>query len=178
MHSHLIHAIHVWSCNTASLLKELVVKLPMAIHIIHNSAYNAHTECIFMASAILILHLLTDLFKLQFMHQNKFNYLPSSLKIHGVLVTDQCEDPNQLVLCNEGNCYIPFTRLSSCYVCPLVYFSWLGNEFLSQTKSTSNEKIFKKELKSYLFLGEIIRQIRQLSAQLFALFSLPSWILP
>jgi hypothetical protein len=38
----------------ASLLKELVVKLKMAIQIIQNSAYNAHTECIFEASAILL----------------------------------------------------------------------------------------------------------------------------
>ncbi len=85
MHFYLIFAIHVWNCITASLIKELFVKKKMAIQIVHISADNANTESLFKALAILSLLLLTDFFKLQFMHHNKFNYLLHPLKIHGAL---------------------------------------------------------------------------------------------
>jgi hypothetical protein len=78
IHSYLIYAIHIWTSATNSTFRELVTKQKIALRIIHNSSYNAHTESLFKTSAILPLHLLADFFKLQFMHQHKFRHLPAS----------------------------------------------------------------------------------------------------
>jgi len=44
IHSHLIFAIHIWSCTSETSLNPLITKQKMAIRILNDAAYNAHTE--------------------------------------------------------------------------------------------------------------------------------------
>jgi len=43
-HAHLIYASQLWSCCSESLLKPIVTKQKIAIHILSNAKYNSHTE--------------------------------------------------------------------------------------------------------------------------------------
>jgi hypothetical protein len=149
IHSHLVYAIHIWSCTSASIIKELATKQKMAIRIIHKTAYNAHTESLFKISSILPLHHLSDFFKLQFMHHYTFKYLPQSFQNTWCTVAETREDPDHPTLRNEEDYHIPFVRLSSCDTRPLVYFPRLWNEFVNPIKSIPNKNTFKKELKVY-----------------------------
>ncbi len=47
IHSHLTYCIQIWSSASQSALKDLVTKQKMAIRLILNTAYNAHTESLF-----------------------------------------------------------------------------------------------------------------------------------
>ena len=67
IHSHLKHAIHIYSCAIDSLLKTLFIKQKNALRIITNSKYNAHTEPIFKNLSILPFPKLCEFFKIQFM---------------------------------------------------------------------------------------------------------------
>ena len=44
IHSHFIYAIHIWSCSNLSNLNRLFAKQKMALRIVTNSSFNAHTE--------------------------------------------------------------------------------------------------------------------------------------
>jgi hypothetical protein len=121
----------------------------MAIRIIHNSKYNAHTESLFKASSILPFPSLADLFKIQFMHQYKFKFLPHSFSNTWLTNSQRNEDNNFPVLRNEDDYYVPLSRLRSSDYDPLIYFPKLWNDFPSIIRSTANRNIFKKELKTH-----------------------------
>jgi hypothetical protein len=154
VHSHLIYAIHIWSSTSSSILNELVVKQKQAIRVIHNSSYNAHTESLFKASKILPLPLLADFFKLQFMHQHKYNTLPVSFRDTWITNSERREDADAPVLRNEDDYFVPFTRLHSTDAHPLNYFPKIWNDFPMMIRSTSNKNIFKKETKDH-FLEQL-----------------------
>jgi Reverse transcriptase (RNA-dependent DNA polymerase) len=52
-HCHLVYALPVWSCTTTSVLKTIVTKQKIAVRLITNSPYNAHTEHLFKSLNIL-----------------------------------------------------------------------------------------------------------------------------
>jgi hypothetical protein len=52
-HSHLIYGIHVWSCTNPSNLNPLIIKQKMAVRLLFNAKYNAHTETLIKAAKIL-----------------------------------------------------------------------------------------------------------------------------
>jgi hypothetical protein len=151
IHSHLIYAIQIWSCTSPSIVNELVIKQKMAIRIIHNATYNAHTESLFKSSSILPLPLLTDYFKLQFMYLLDFNHLPASFNNVWIKNSDRRGETGEerIVLRNEDDYFVPLARLSSIAIHPLVYYPKLWNEFVNPCKSTSSKILFKKELKKY-----------------------------
>jgi hypothetical protein len=60
IHSHLIFAIHIWSCTTESSLNPLIIKQKMAIRILNDASYNAHSEPLFKSCGILPLKQLCD----------------------------------------------------------------------------------------------------------------------
>jgi hypothetical protein len=129
----------------------------MAIRIIHNSKYNAHTESLFKVSAILPLPLLTDFFKLQFMHLYKNDLLPISFRNTWVTNAMRREDMDAPTLRNHDDYYVPPARLSSVDLHPLVYFPKLWNNFINDFNligSTANKDVFKKELKTH-FLSKL-----------------------
>jgi hypothetical protein len=149
IHSHLIYAIHVWSGTSTNILKELAQKQKIAIRLIHNSAYNAHTESLFKASSILPLNYLAEFFKLQFMHNYTFKNLPISYLNTWPTNAERREEDDHLNLRNQYDYYVPFSRLCAFDTRPLVLFPKLWNELTSPCKSTANKNIFKKELKTY-----------------------------
>jgi hypothetical protein len=121
----------------------------MVIRIIHNRSYNAHTDSLFKSSAILPLPLLADFFKLLFMRQHKFNNLPVSFGDTWITNAERREDNEDLpALHNQEDYYVPFTRLQSTDIHPLIYFPKLLNNFPSEIRSTSHQNILKKELKA------------------------------
>jgi hypothetical protein len=92
IHSHLIYAIQIWSCTSPSILSELVVKQKMAIRVIHNSSYNAHTESLFKSSSILPLNSLIEYFKIHFMYLFTFKLLPDSFNDTWLTNADRREE--------------------------------------------------------------------------------------
>jgi hypothetical protein len=100
---------------------ELAIKQKIAIHIIHNSPYNAHTESLFKTSKILPLKYLAELLKLQFMHQFTFNNLPISFTNVWPTNVERRETVDRIHLCNLEGYYIPIARLSSCDGRLLIY---------------------------------------------------------
>jgi hypothetical protein len=122
IHSHLIYAIHIWSCTSMNILNELAIKQKIAIRIIHNSPYNAHTESLFKASKILPLKYLAEFFKLQFMQQYTFNNLPISFTNVWPTNAERRETVDHIHLRNLEDYYVPLARFSSCDGRPLIYF--------------------------------------------------------
>ncbi len=51
---------------------------------------------------------------------------------------------------NQNYYYLPFSRLRSIDICPIVIFPKLWKEFTSPWKFTANKNFFKKELNTYL----------------------------
>jgi hypothetical protein len=117
----------------------------MAIRIIHNGKYNAHTESLFKKSSILPLLSLAEFFKIQFMHQHYFKQLPASFGSTWSTNTERRDAVHHIALQNEEDYYEPLSRLSSTDNHPLVYFPKIWNEFPSSIKSTANKIIFKIE---------------------------------
>ena len=78
IHSHFVYGIHTWSCSNPGSISKLFLKQKMAIRIINNATFNAHTEPLFKKLNILPLSKLIDYFKLQFMHRFTLREIPSS----------------------------------------------------------------------------------------------------
>jgi hypothetical protein len=76
IHSHLIFAIHIWSCTTESSLNPLITKQKMANRILNDASYNAHM--LFKSCGILLSKQLCDYFKVKFMQKFTQGFLPSS----------------------------------------------------------------------------------------------------
>jgi hypothetical protein len=131
IHSHIICAIHVWSCTSPSIVNELYVKEKMAIRIIHNSKYNAHTESLFKKFSILPFLSFAEYFKIQFMHQHCFKQPPASFGSTWFTNAKRRDDANHIALRNNEDYYEPLSRLSSTDNHPLVYFPKIWNEFPS-----------------------------------------------
>jgi hypothetical protein len=113
IHSHLIYCTHIWSCAPSSVINILVKKQKAAIRLIHNSAYNAHTESLFKSSAILPLNHLIEFFRIQFMHQFVNNYLPLSFTNMWTTNAERRDEDDGPVLCNALDFIVPFSRLTS-----------------------------------------------------------------
>jgi hypothetical protein len=128
----------------------------MAIRTLHLSKYNAHTESLFKKSKILPLHLLTEYFKLQFVHRAVHNFLPASLE--NMFITnaqkrliDNSDRGDLQQLRNQEDLYVPLARLASTEKQPLVYFPKIWND-LNDTvlKNTVNKAHFNSLLKRIL----------------------------
>ncbi len=76
IHCYLIYGIQVWSCAPNFIINDLFKKQKIAIRLLSNSKYNAHTEPLFKTFDILPLPSLIQYFKLQFMQQFQQKFLP------------------------------------------------------------------------------------------------------
>jgi hypothetical protein len=92
----------------------------MAIHIIHNSKYNAHTESFCKKSSLLPLQSFAEYFKIKFMHQHYFKQLPASFGSTWFTNAARRDDAHHIALKNEEDYYEPLSRLSSTDNHPLV----------------------------------------------------------
>ena len=150
IHSHLIFGIHIWSCTADTNLKPLNVKQKMAIRILYNSSYNAHTEPLFKSSGILPLNYLCEFFKLQFMQKFSQGFLPSSFEDTWITNRIRRADQDQIELRNSDDLNIPYARLTSTERHPLCTFPKIWAAFENeQIKFTRNIIEFNKLLKNH-----------------------------
>lgn len=150
IHSHLIYAIQIWSCTSDAILKPLLIKQKMAIRILCNTSYNAHTEPLFKSCGILPLPSLCEFFKIQFMQKFTQGYLPCSF--NDVWITNRIRraDQDQVELRNNDDLYIPFARLTSTERQPLSGFPKLWATFPDeQIKFIRNVPEFNLALKKH-----------------------------
>jgi hypothetical protein len=125
----------------------------MAIPIIHNSKYNAHTESLFKKSSILPLPSLAEFFKIQLIHQHYFKQLPASFGSTWSTNAERRDEVHHIALRNEEDYCEPLSRLSSTDNHPLVYFPKIWNEFQSLIKSTANKIILKLSYKNTFWIN-------------------------
>jgi hypothetical protein len=150
IHSHLIFAIHIWSCPTESSLNPLIIKQKMTIRILNDAAYNAHTEPLFKSYGILPLKHLCDYFKVQFMQKFTQGFLPSSFDDVWVSNKIRKAGQDQVELRNNDDINIPFARLSSTQRQPLSGFPKIWESFPDERiKFIRNVVEFNLELKMY-----------------------------
>ena len=81
IHSHLSYCPIILSITSKSNLTKLEKVQKKAMRIITNSAYNAHTQPLYLANKILPLNLLIKQAKLKFMHAISYNYAPQSFNL-------------------------------------------------------------------------------------------------
>ncbi len=154
-HSHLIYANQIWSCCSENLLKPLITKQKIAIRIISNVKYNAHTEPLFKCHKILPFAQLCLFFKIQFMQQFVQKFLPVSL--HNIWITnaERHQDEAHVVLRNDDILNIPFARNSTTTKHPLTSFPKIWTEFPDEgIKFLRNKIEFNAKLKHH-FLSNL-----------------------
>jgi len=150
IHSHLIFGIHIWSCTAVSSLKSLSIKQKMAVRILYNASYNAHTEPLFKASEILPLEHLCEFFKLQFMQNFIQGFLPVSFEDTWISNKIRRAGQEQIELRNSEDINIPFARLTSTERHPLCSFPKIWSSFDNeQIKFTRNIVEFNISLKKH-----------------------------
>jgi len=150
IHSHLIFAIHIWSCTTESSLNPLIIKQKMAIRILNDASYNAHTEPLFKSCGILPLKQLCDYFKVQFMQKFTQGFLPSSFDDVWISNKIRRAGQDQVELRNNDDINIPFARLASTQRQPLTGFPKIWSSFPDERiKFIRNVVEFNHELKMY-----------------------------
>jgi hypothetical protein len=150
IHSHLIYCTHIWSCAPSSAINILAKKQKAAIRLIHNSAYNAHTESLFKISAILPLNHLIEFFRIQFMHQFVNNYLPLSFANMWTTNAERRVEADGPVLRNALDFIVPFSRLTSTENHPFIAIPRTWNHFDSlEIKLNPSKPHFNKLLKKF-----------------------------
>ena len=149
-HSHLIYAIHAWSCTSESLLKPLYIKQKSAIRIVTNSSYNSHSEPLFKQMNVLPFPQLCTFFKLQFMQQFTQGFLPSSFNDIWISNRIRRATQDQIELRNDNDIAVPFSRTITISRMPLYSFPKIWAEFPSeQIKILRNKVEFNFELKKH-----------------------------
>ena len=154
-HSNIIYGIQVWSCTAPSIFSEIEKKQKIAIRIVHDSIYNAHTEPLFKNACVLPLKYLIQFFSLQFMQQFIQGFLPSSFNNTWITNATRRQGENQVELRNADQIYIPFARLTSIERHPLTKFPRLWHEFTDESIKIIRDKLsFNKKLKEH-FLAKL-----------------------
>ena len=122
----------------------------MALRIVHNSSFNAHTEPLFKKSNILPLSKLIEYFKLQFMHRYIIPETPSSFD-NMWQRNEERRRPLEHSLRNMSDFFVPPSRLVSTDNFPLVLFPQLWNNFDDVSiKSIVSKTEFNSKLKCHL----------------------------
>jgi hypothetical protein len=150
IHCHLIYAIQIWSSTKLSFYGELFKLQKASIRIITNSKYNAHTEPLFKKCNILPLPDLINFFKVQFMHHFTQNFLPISFNYTWLRNSVRNLGENEIVLRNNNDLQIPFSRLKTTDQHPLISFPKIWENFPDiQIKFIRNKIEFDEKLKSF-----------------------------
>jgi hypothetical protein len=122
----------------------------MAIRILNDVPYNAHTEPLFKSCAILPLKSLCEYFKIQFMQKFTRGFLPSSFEEVWISNKIRRAGQDQVELRNNGDIDIPFAHLSFTQHQPLTGFPMLWASFPDERiKFIRNVVEFNNELKLY-----------------------------
>jgi hypothetical protein len=127
----------------------------MAIRLVFNAKYNAHTEPLFKKADILPFNYLCDYFKIQFMQQFSQGFLPSSFSNTWITNAIRRADQPQIELRNRDNYNIPYTRTSTLDKHPLFSFPRMWEEFPDdRIKFIRNKHEFNLDLKNF-FLNKL-----------------------
>lgn len=150
IHSHLIYAIQIYSSTNQGNLNQLLLKQKSAVRIISRAKYNSHTEPLFKSHKILPFPKLCEYFRIQFMHNFTFNFLPISF--NNMWTTNRDRRGNaQVELRDDDDFYIPRARTQLSSLQPLTLFPLLWANFPdADLKSTRNKLIFNADLKKSL----------------------------
>ena len=120
----------------------------MAIRIVHNAPYNAHTEPLFKNAGVLPLSYLIEFFILQFVQQFTQGFLPISFNNTWVSNAIRRQDEFQVSLRNDDDINIPFARTAQTERFPLTKFPKVWHNFPNENiKFQRNKLIFNEELK-------------------------------
>jgi len=150
-HSNLIFGLPIYSCTASKNLKKITSLQKSAIRVITKSKYNAHTEPLFKKCSILPIDKLIYFFNIQIMQQYKQGFLPPSFNHTWITNAERRNDDIQIILRNDQNLSLPFSRLSSSLRQPLrnLHKTWI--EFKNETiKIVRNKLEFKSLLKKHL----------------------------
>jgi len=132
IYCHIIYAIHVYCSANDGLLNMIYKKQKMAVRLITNSSYNAHTEPLFKKLCILPFPKLCEFFKIQFMHSFKQEFLPVSFNNTWQTNRIRRMDQAEIELRNDDLLAIPFARTKFCEKLPLTAFPKIWTEFPSE----------------------------------------------
>jgi hypothetical protein len=150
-HSHLIYAVHVWSCCAESTIKPIVQKQKAAIRILCKANYNSHTEPLFKKLNILPFPKLVEFFKLQFMQHFTQKLLPKALENMWVTNVIRRIDQPQVQLRDDDQLFIPLSRTSLTSRLPLATFPKIWEDFPDDDIKFQRDKIvFNSRLKTHL----------------------------
>jgi hypothetical protein len=130
----------------------------MAIRILANKTYNAHTEPLFKKLEILPLNDLIDFFKLKFFHSYVYNTIPSAFASTWPTSLEQRHNDGHLHLLynlrNNDDFFIPFVRTSFLSRFPLYSFPALWNNLPRVLKDIPSKISFSIQLKKH-FLNQL-----------------------
>jgi hypothetical protein len=153
-HSHLVYANQIWTSTFESNLKHIFVKQKAAIRIISKANYNAHTEPLFKSLTILPFPKLTEFFKLQFMHNYIYGYLPVSFENTWTTNRIRRDGQAQVELRNDDGINIPYSRTRLSGLQPLIAFPSIWENFPEEEiKFQRNHLEFGARLKKFYLDG-------------------------
>jgi hypothetical protein len=89
-------------------MASIFLKQKMAITLVHNAAYNSHTEPLFKNVGVLPLSSLIEFFILQFVQRFLQGFLPVSFNNTWITNAVHREEEYRLNLRNDADLYVPF----------------------------------------------------------------------
>jgi hypothetical protein len=151
VHCYLIYGIQVWSSAPNYILNELFKKQKIAIRLISNAKYNAHTEPLFKTLDILPFPSLILYFQLQFMQHFQQKFLPNIFSDTWIYNNVREIGENAIVLRNNDQLRVPFARISLVEKLPLISLPTIWENFPDENiKFIRNKAEFNEKLKTYL----------------------------
>jgi len=151
-HSHLTYATEIWSSATNSLLQEIFKKQKIAIRIINNASYNAHTQPLFKSNKILPLWDIITYTKAVYFQTIVQKKSPSSL--HNVWLKNRDlrirTGTYNRELRNDDDFHVPFSRTNQIERFPLSTFPKIWNELPAEITFIRKPTEFKEKIKTFL----------------------------
>jgi hypothetical protein len=148
VHSHLLYCPIILNCLSQTSISNIAKLQRKALRIITKSAYNAHTDPLFLQCKILPFDKLILQSKLLFMHSIDYNYAPHSFCN---IWTKNNTREMDYDLRNQDEYSVPFIRIELFRRNPLVSLPTAWNELCDELRFQYNRTTFKIALNDYLF---------------------------
>lgn len=155
-HCHIIYGNEIWSSASDNLLNEIYKKQKIAIRLITNSKFNAHTQPLFKKYSILPFPDLVDYTKITLFQSIVQNHAPISLT--GTWLTNRehriLNGIYQRELRDDQDYFVPFSRTNQLkrFVMPVLPLLW--NQLPPSITIIRKISEFKQKLKEH-FLNKI-----------------------
>ncbi len=148
VHSHLLYCPIIINCMSLTSISNISKLQKKAIRVITKSAYNAHTEPLFLGNRILPFEKLILQSKLLFMHSVDYDYAPLSFSDTWTKNNTREMDYD---LRNREEYSVPFIRIEHFRRNPLVSLPSAWNELPDELHFQHKRTTFKTALNDYLF---------------------------